>query len=59
MVICQLLLNRSPLLEDLSTEALAALRVPPAMRGQWGKDLYGLHRAVAALGRADPPPSGA
>ncbi|TXL83628.1 site-specific integrase [Streptomyces sp. IB2014 016-6] len=58
-VICQmLLLNRSPLLKDLSTEALAALRDHPAMSGQWGKDLYGLHRAVAALGHADPPPSG-
>lgn len=58
-VICQmLLLKRSPLLEDLSTDALAALRGHPAMSGQWGKDLYGLHRAVAALGHADPPPSG-
>ncbi|MGW3028483.1 tyrosine-type recombinase/integrase [Streptomyces sp. NPDC001221] len=58
-VICQvLLLSRSPLLSDLSTDALAALRVHPAMSGQWGKDLYGLHRAVAALGHAEPPPSG-
>lgn len=48
-----LLLNRSPLLEDLSTEALAALRGHPAMSGQWGKDIYGLHRAVAALGHED------
>ncbi len=51
-----LLLNRSPLLEDLSTAALAALRVHPAMSGQWAKDLHGVHRAVAALGHADPPP---
>ncbi|WP_424534164.1 hypothetical protein ACOZ38_28095 [Sphaerisporangium viridialbum] len=37
-VICQmLLLNRSPLLKDLSTQALAALRGSPAMSGQWGK----------------------
>ncbi|MEE4589600.1 MULTISPECIES: hypothetical protein [Streptomyces violaceusniger group] len=58
-VICQmLLLNRNPLLEDLSTDALATLRVHPAMSGQWGKDLHGVHRAVAALGHADPPPSG-
>ncbi|MFF4393498.1 tyrosine-type recombinase/integrase [Streptomyces sp. NPDC001552] len=57
-VICQtLLLNRSPLLEDLSTEALATLRVHPAMGGQWGKDFYGLQRAIAALGHAHPPPS--
>ncbi|MFD5919597.1 hypothetical protein ACFVYP_22320 [Kitasatospora sp. NPDC058201] len=52
-----LLLNRSPQLEDLSTEALAALRESPAMSGQWGTDLHGIHRAVAALGHADPPPS--
>jgi integrase len=57
--ICQmLLLNRSPLLEDLSTEALAAVRRHPAMDGQWAKDFHGLHRAVAALGHANPPPSG-
>ncbi|MFG2979593.1 tyrosine-type recombinase/integrase [Streptomyces sp. NPDC048331] len=55
-VVCQvLLLNRSPRLEDLSTEALGELRESPAMGGQWGKDLHGVHRAVAALGHADPP----
>ncbi|MEJ8640039.1 hypothetical protein [Streptomyces sp. MS2.AVA.5] len=44
-MLCQiLLLNRGPLLEDLSTDALAALRGHPAMSGQWGKDLHGLHR---------------
>jgi hypothetical protein len=58
-VICQLLLlNRSPLLEDLSTDALAALRTHRAMSGQWGKDLHGIHRAIAALGHAGPPPPG-
>ncbi|GAA2662413.1 hypothetical protein [Streptomyces vastus] len=57
--ICQiLLLNRSPLLQDLSDEALAAIRTAPAMHGQWGNDLHGIHRAVAALGQADPPPHG-
>ncbi len=56
-VICQLLLlNRSPLLEDLSTEVLTRLRTDPAMDPHWAKDLYGIHRAVAALGHADPPP---
>lgn len=50
-----LLVNRSPHLEDLSTEALAALRDHPAI-GPWaGSPLYGIHRAVAALGHADPP----
>ncbi|MER6231515.1 tyrosine-type recombinase/integrase [Streptomyces sp. NPDC001616] len=54
--VCQvLLLNRSPQLEDLSTEALGELRESPAMGGQWGKDLHGVHRAVAALGHAAPP----
>ncbi len=55
-VVCQvLLLNRSPRLEDLSTETLGELRESPAMGGQWGKDLHGVHRAVAALGHTDPP----
>jgi hypothetical protein len=54
--VCQiLLLNRSPLLEDLSGQALAAIRTAPAMQGQWGKDFYGIHRAVAALGHAELP----
>ncbi|MEE4543597.1 hypothetical protein V2S66_16650 [Streptomyces sp. V4-01] len=54
--VCQvLLLNRSPQLEDLSAEALGELRESPAMGGQWGKDLHGVHRAVAALGHAAPP----
>jgi integrase len=51
-----LLVNRSPHLEDLSSEVLAALRDHPAI-GRWGRSpLYGIHRAVAALGYAAPPP---
>ena len=51
-----LLVNRSPRLEDLSTEVLTALREDPAI-GRWGRSpLYGIHRAIAALGFADPPP---
>lgn len=39
-----LLVNRSPLLEDLSTEVLTALRDHPAI-GRWGRSpLYGIHR---------------
>lgn len=50
-----LLVNGSPRLEDLSTEVLTALRDHPAI-GQWGRSpLYGIHRAVAALGHADAP----
>ena len=45
-----LLLNRSPLLEDLSAEVLARLRSDPAMGQYFPGDLHGVHRAVAALG---------
>ena len=56
--ICQLLLlNRSPLLEDLSEETLARLRADPAMGPQRSKDAYGIHRALAALRHAAPPPA--
>ena len=50
-----LLLNRSPLLEDLSAEVLARLRSDPAMGQYFPGDLHGVHRAVAALGFAEPP----
>ena len=54
-----LLVNRSPRLEDLSTEVLTALRDHPAI-GPWERSpLYGTHRAVAALGHADAPPPAA
>jgi integrase len=50
--VCQMLLvNRSPLLEDLSAETLERMRADSSMGG-W---FYGIHRAVAALGYADPP----
>jgi integrase len=56
--ICQLLLlNRSPLLEDLPEETLVRLRADPAMGPQRSKDAYGIHRALAALGHAGPPPA--
>ena len=56
--ICQLLLlNRSPLLEDLSEETLVRLRADPAMGPQRSRDAYGIHRALAALGHAAPPPA--
>jgi integrase len=57
-VVCQvLLLNRSPLLEDLSSEVLTRLRTDPAMAQHHAGDLHGIHRAVAALGHAQPPPT--
>ena len=51
-----LLLNRSPLLRDLSAQALIAMRAAPATGVNWPKDLHGIHRAIAALGYVDPPP---
>jgi len=51
-----MLLNRSPLLDDLTTEALLRLRDDPALGRRSRGHLYGIHRAVAALGNADPPP---
>jgi integrase len=50
-----LLINRSPRLEDLTTEAFAVLRAHPAAVGLHGEMLYALQRAVAALGYCDPP----
>ena len=55
-VVCTvLLLNRSPLLEDLSASKLTRLRADPAMGPHFPGDLHGIHRAVAALGHAEPP----
>jgi integrase len=50
-----LLINRSPRLEDLTSEAFAALRVHPASTGRYGEMLYPLQRAAASLGHCDPP----
>lgn len=55
-VICHvLLLNRGPLLEDLTAGLLVQLRADAAMGPHRTGDLYGLHRAVAALGRTVHP----
>jgi integrase len=50
-----LLINRSPRLEDLTTEAFEALRAHPANTGRYTEMLYALQRAVASLGHCDPP----
>jgi len=50
-----LLINGSPRLEDLSTEAFARLRAHPATSEHHGTMLFALQRAVAALGHCDPP----
>ena len=55
-VICQsLLLNRSPQLEDLTTEAFDRLRQGTGMRRWHLGALFGIQRAVAALGFCEPP----
>ena len=58
LVCTMLLLNRSPRLTDLSSEVLAELRTNPAMRRHHHvRHLHGIHRALAALGHAGPPPA--
>jgi len=55
-VICQaLLLNRSPRLEDLTTNAFDRLRQHPAMARWHIGTLHGIQRGVAALGFCEPP----
>jgi integrase len=50
-----LLINHSPCLEDLTTEAFAALRAHPANAGRYREMIYALQRACASLGYCDPP----
>ena len=51
-----LLINRSPELAELSTDAFARLHAHPAMtRRQHTATLYALQRAVAELGYCQPP----
>jgi integrase len=52
-----MLLNRSPLLRDMTTDALLRARASPALTPKSRRgNLHGVHRAIAALGYADPPP---
>ncbi|MEW2490849.1 tyrosine-type recombinase/integrase [Streptomyces sp. NPDC048411] len=52
-----MLINRSPLLNDMTTDALERVRESPALpSGARRGNLHGVHRAIAALGYADPPP---
>jgi len=50
-----LLINHSPRLEDLTTEAFTALRAHPANTGRYREMIYALQRACASLGYCDPP----
>jgi integrase len=52
-----LLVNRSPLLADLTTEAFDRLRVHPEVRDVWqSASIHTFQRACAHLGYCDPPP---
>ena len=56
MVACQvLLLNRSPHLEDLSTELFERVRRERLLPAARGNTLHAMQRAVAGLGFCDPP----
>jgi len=51
-----LLLNRSPLMKDLNTEAFVRLREHPSLLStHYRRVLFGLQRAAAASGHCDPP----
>jgi len=50
-----LLINRSPRLEDLTTEAFTALRAHPANTGRYSEMIYALQRACSGFGYCDPP----
>jgi integrase len=50
-----LLINRSPRLQDLTTDAFARLHAHPATTGRHPATLYALQRAVADLGHCQPP----
>ncbi|MFJ2444364.1 hypothetical protein ACIOWG_28855 [Streptomyces sp. NPDC087658] len=57
-VLCQaLLLNRSPFLEDLTTDAFDRIRQHPDLPDRYIGALYGIQRAVAALGHCSLPPT--
>lgn len=56
-VLCQaLLINRSPRLEDLTTDAFETLRRHPALTCHHLGILHGIQRALAFLGHCTPPP---
>ncbi|MCC2280968.1 hypothetical protein LKL35_37285 [Streptomyces sp. ET3-23] len=57
-VLCQtLLLDRSPMLEDLTTEAFERIRQHPDLPDRYIGALYWIQRAVATLGHCDMPPT--
>ena len=58
MICTLLLLNRSPMLSDLTSPVLERLRSDKAIERHFhGRHLHGVHRALAALGHTGPPPA--
>ncbi|MCI3270628.1 tyrosine-type recombinase/integrase [Streptomyces sp. 7R015] len=56
MVVCQvLLLNRSPHLEDLTTDLFEQIRAERLLPAARGNTLHAMQRAVAELGFCEPP----
>ncbi|MER8084280.1 tyrosine-type recombinase/integrase [Streptomyces sp. NPDC094048] len=50
-----MLLNRSPMLADMDAASLERLRAAARSTGRASGDLHSLQRALAALGRCEPP----
>jgi len=58
VLIQSMLVNRSPLLEDMTSEALARIRADPSTARHHSRGYFhGMHRAISALGHARPPPA--
>ena len=58
MICTLLLLNRSPMLTDLTSPVLEGLRADEAIERHFhGRHLHGVHRALAVLGHTGPPPA--
>ncbi|MBC2640752.1 MULTISPECIES: tyrosine-type recombinase/integrase [unclassified Rhodococcus (in: high G+C Gram-positive bacteria)] len=58
MICTLLLLNRSPMLNELTSSALDRLRADAAIERHFhGRHLHGVHRALATLGHTGPPPA--
>ena len=55
VLIQSMLLNRSPLLEDMTSEALARIRADPSTAPHHARGYFhGMHRAISAVGHASP-----
>ena len=57
LICTMLLLNRSPYLSAITTAVIEHLRHQETLLPMYRSGLYGVHRALAALGFVDPPAS--